>query len=194
LKTSVAISLLVFATNLNAADWQYAGTNDAIAEDEAASCSFINVDSVQHPAKNLVRFWVKSITTTHLTQYYAQNEKLIAQKAATRIARKYSPRFLMLDPIKEKVTAPEMLANVSIELIHRELIANQPDARSSTKTFFEIDCKNKQLKIIDFITFDENGHQEPKAADRGDEYEAIPVGSNGELLALMACAMPAKLH
>lgn len=189
MKICLGLLLLVFVTRLGAADWQYAGAN---GNEEDAVCNFINVDSVNYPAKGLVRFWAKSVTVAHLRDYYTSNEQIVVQKAAARLAKNYSPRFLKLVPIKDQISDLLSRKDLEIEIARREVIANQPNALSDTKTSFEIDCKNQQLRILDFITFDENGRQEPKAADRGDEYEPIPAGSNGELLAMWVCSNSAK--
>lgn len=182
LHRSVLALFAVLLTNIvYASDWQYAGS----VKDGAHQ--FFDAETLTHPTRDVVRVWVKSIQERRFNRYLQNHEKLIVEKTAHKIASGYSPRFLELPAIMSRHEGAA-LKDVAVEITAYEVMANRPDIQMFSKFYFEIDCANKRIKLLDGTLYKDNGNISNRKARPDNDYTFIMPDSNGQWLSLLACS------
>src|SRR5450830_1265521 len=133
----IALLLALNVATSYASDWQYAGYSKSEGND---THMFYDADGVQHPSKDVVRYWLKAITQDNLDRYYKKHEKEVVEKSAWKIAVGYTPRFYKLEAIKSQYKDTDSLKDAVIGATSYEIIANSNDALVRTKIYFELNC------------------------------------------------------
>lgn len=163
--------------------WQYAGSSSK----DGGTASFFHATSVEYPKQNTVRFWVRAISQKALDRYRKEHEKDLVEITARRMVRYEVPRFLALQTIKDKYPDDKAWIDAVIEVLSLETAANAVEGATS-KLYFEIDCKEKQMGVLSAAIFKTDGSL------RSNQNFKVPTSvshiapdTSGEWLSLMLC-------
>jgi hypothetical protein len=166
-------------------DWQFFGYTK---QDNIEAYQFFDSESIQHPADNTARVWLKSIRLKNLDRHINQNDKALIEKAAKKVASGYSPAFFQLEPIQRRYEDKSELMKAGIQMTLYEVAANADGMQSVIKMYFEVDCKGRRYKVLDGIFYKANGDISPRNFPRRADYEYISPDSNAEWLRQMVCS------
>jgi hypothetical protein len=187
-RTLIVLLSLLSLANAYAADWRYTG-NTGGKDNEAM---FYDADSVEHPNKDIVRVWTKTIPQKALNDYYKKHgsEKWYIENVGRKIATGYSPEFFELPQVKKHFSIPkpdgETLDDFKIDITGEEFLANTGEVKATSKVYDEILCSEMRIGFLSITVYRKDGsvantdHESP-------EHKHIPPDSTGQWLSMLVC-------
>ncbi|HXM83630.1 MAG TPA: hypothetical protein VN929_17090 [Burkholderiales bacterium] len=178
-------ALLLFTSASFGSDWRFAGYNK---QGKSELYQFFDADYIDRPAKDIARVWVKAVTVKNLDRYYEAHQKDVVEKAATKIATGYAPRFFLLATVRRGYADKSALNEAAATATGYEVIANAPTVQPITKIYFEIDCKGRRIRHLDGVVYDAKGDVVPQNPSRKvPNYSFIIPETNGDWLSQLVC-------
>jgi hypothetical protein len=185
IRTTWLALCLVLPGATHASDWQYAGYakdgNDEIY-------LFYDAESVQRPNENTVRYWLKAMTKANLELYFTKHQNLLIEKTVQKVAKGYVPRYLQLNTVRSHYDDDESLEAITMEASSFELIANKRDALVKHKIYYELDCIERKLRILEAISFDSHGDISKQIGASEASYQFVSPDSNGDAQSQLICS------
>lgn len=180
--TIIAWLIIPLISVAYASEWRYAGYLDAKG---AEAHQFFDAESITRPTQATTRVWVKSIRQRELDRYWKAHEKALVEKVARGTLRSYCPAFFHLPEIETKYESAD-LAKFCTLAAADEIIANDPDVRTFSTIYYEFDCADKRVRVLQSVMYDSKGRVSGQRTVPGD-YQFISPDSNGQWLSRLVC-------
>jgi hypothetical protein len=188
------IYILAFVSNfvvatVYASDWRYFGNSGG--KDDSAM--FYDADTIEHPNKDSIRVWTKLIPQESLTKYVDKHhaDKQIIDGVAKKLVNGYIPEYLELPSIKKRysmtVSTKEELADIKVNVVLSEFLANSGNVQESAKIFSEIQCVQKQIGTLSIITYKKDGSSSSEDFQIPMFIKHVAPDTSGEWLLFMVC-------
>jgi len=190
LRTIPAIFTLLVGFNAYASQWEFAG----VAEAEKAKQLevFFDSETITHPTKDSVRFWIKNLDAQELERYRDAHGESIVDKVLQKLATGYIPRLFQLSAIPSQFPTTKELNLAIANAVADEIIVNEAAAALHTlNTFYvEIDCAGSRLRLLQGTEYNAKGKLIGRQT-RANEFGFIAPDSNAQWWSMMFCS-PSK--
>lgn len=180
----VALCGATATTNTFSSEWLYAGFRKTSSVE---AHQFFDAESSARPTPDSVRVWVKAITSRELERSLTRNRDALVELASRKLATGYRPRFLLLDSVEAKYNGDaSRLQEAAIEITLYEAAAAKADAKTYSKAYFEIDCRQQRMRTLEVIAFTRSGDARTGRLPPQD-FQFIAPDSIGQWLSQMLC-------
>lgn len=184
LRLSLALPVALFALGAHASEWRIAGLTKMLNDNQ--SVLFFDAETVSHPTKDSVRFWLKGIQATQFDSYFKAHKRSVMDQTAKKLATGYAPDLFLLDPVRAQFANSKELNDAIDHYISWEIIANDPSVPTASKFYWEIDCAGRRVKTLDVALYNDRGELRP-SGKLTNEYRSIDPDSNVQLWSLLLC-------
>jgi hypothetical protein len=174
---TLLIVMLLSGAKANGAEWKFVGSYMLLKGEK--TLAYYDTASVEYISDGKVRVWTKAITQAEFERILKKKEKQIIETSGSKLAKQYYPPYVLLNP--------ETSFDQYIDIISWEEVANDSEIIPRLKTFFEINCREKKLRVLSITYFNNDGGVVTSSKEAG-EWAYISPESNGETLKKILCA------
>ena len=178
MKTSSVLSLalfILFHHSLNAADWKYVGQVSI----EGKKCdAFYDQLTKVNKKGGYVSVWVKLVSSDEIDSLIDAHNDTTAQLAAKKIGIYYIPPFILAQS-----DTTDMLLK-AFGIIRVEIVVTIFPTKIKSNIHYEIDTKQRKVKILSLILYNDNGEGIviPGESITEKEWTEIPPDTFAELM------------
>ena len=169
------MAFLLLSSSALAGDWKYFG-GSSFPKNEKVLLVFYDIDSIEFiPGRN-VRVWTKALTQSQILRTMKKRKKKIIDETVDKVLKGYFPPYMSVFP-----TTPK---DIYLEIVEWELAANYSEVNPRLKIFYEINCREKQIRELQTILFNNDGSID---TSNNGEWDYISPESNAETLYKLLC-------
>jgi hypothetical protein len=161
----------------NGADWKYYG--GTVLSKNKTVIAYYDSESVEYLSNGNVKVWTKVVIPEEVEKILKKKE--VIKKAAEKVIQKYSPPYCLLNPY------PKTSFDDYMNIIAWEEAANQDKIKSRARIFFEIDCKEKKIRVLSTTIYENNGGV-VKGSDNPDNWSYISPETNADTIKNIVCS------
>lgn len=157
LNTAFVVLCMLSCGIAHASDWKIGGYSTGTKGN--ATDLFYDAEKVVN-LNGTVRFWIKAIDEKKINLYKNDKklEKSLLEETAKKISTYYSPPILSTSRFKKTYKNNQDFLNASVEGALTETIINNIEIPIEAKVFWEINCINNQIKVIELELYDNKGN------------------------------------
>jgi hypothetical protein len=169
------IIVLSIGAEAQGADWKFYGEGGLPKSD--ALIAYYDAMSIERLSDGHVKAWTKGISPSEVERI--MNLEEVTKRAAVKIKAGYVPPYILSHP------RPEPGYEVNTRIIYWEEAANYDVIKPKLKVFYEVNCKEKDIRTLTSISYKDTGKAETRSDV--DKWISISPGSNSETLHKILC-------
>ncbi|HVN98026.1 MAG TPA: surface-adhesin E family protein [Syntrophorhabdaceae bacterium] len=160
----------------HATDWKFFGGAPHLKDE--FGIGFYDAEGIERLSNQNIKVWTTMFT--NLSEFHRiEGKKEVIDKAAKKLAKGYQPPYFVIEA--KNYTNHETF----IDVIAWEETANDADSKPRMKILFEINCREKAIRILSIIQYDKDGMATNESHESA--WGSISAGSNAETLHKILC-------